>query len=217
MREGDPVNISAHYSRALVAALAAALSCSLVAADAAAWSSNGALSGHYAFTGTKTCLNTPDGFNSKQQPNVPATSDISPGSLAGVFTFDGQGGWSSNLTTLAISSAAFTGMGEVKFVPNAISVTATATGSYAVGPNGEVGMTVTAATVNILTGPPAGLTVTLTNTPPMSGQLSPDNKILLLSVTEPAVETSTLSNGAVEQRICYLSYVAAKSGPSEAR
>jgi hypothetical protein len=213
MREGDPVNISAHYSRALVAALAAALSCSLVAADAAAWSSNGALSGQYAFTGTKTCLNTPDGFNSKQQPNVPATSDISPGSLAGVFTFDGQGGWSSNLTTLAISSAAFTGMGEVKFVPNAISATATATGSYAVGPNGEVVITVTAQTAKILTGPPAGLTLTFTNSPPLSGQLSPDTKTLLLSVTEPAVETESISNRAVSQRICYQSEVAVKIGP----
>ena len=137
-----------------------------------------------------------------------------PSNLAGVLTFDNQGGWSLNYTFLGIELAAFTGIGEGNFVPSAISGTATATGSYVVGPNGEVGITVTGAISKILTGPPAGLTVTFTNTPPMSGQLSPNNKILLLSVTEPAVETETVSTGSVAaQRICYLSAVAVKIGP----
>jgi hypothetical protein len=207
------MNISARNSRVLVAATAAALSCSLVAADAAARSPDSPLKGQYAFTGTNTCLNTPDGFNPNQQPNVPAISNVSSGSLAGVFTFDGQGGWSFNETTLVIESAAFTGPGEGKFVPSATSATATATGSYAVGPNGEVGITVTGKTATILTGSATGLTLTYTNSPPLSGQLSPDHKTLLLSLTEPVVETESISNTPVNQRICHLSEVAVTTGP----
>ena len=74
------MNISARNSRALVAATAAALSCSLVVADAAAQPSDSRLRGDYAVTGTKSCLTAEQqgGFNSKQQPNVPSLSFVLP-------------------------------------------------------------------------------------------------------------------------------------------
>jgi hypothetical protein len=200
-----------------ILALAAALSCSLVGAAAAAAQSDNSLMGKYAFTENQHCLVAlaQDGFNTSQQPNTPARSGLISLAHAGVYTFDGRGGVKLDETVLSIDTAAFTGTGEMTFIPQATSLTATTdTGQYEVDANGSVTITLVNTILKYLTGPNAGLTASLDQLV-LSGQLSPDKKTLLLSATEPTVTTATLlpSNSFVLQEICNFSGTAVKVGP----
>jgi hypothetical protein len=64
----------------------------------------------------------------------------------------------------------------------------------------------------ILTGSRAGQTYTLSNEPEFTGYISADEKTLVLSTPNPAVEIITYSDGNSFQRICHRSRVLTKLG-----
>ena len=150
--------------------------------------------GEDAFTIQNDCLNAP-GFNADLTPNDPALSSRGSGTQRGILTFDGLGGATFNLDFLHINTAAFTGSGEATFVPKAFSGTVAGAGSYTIGASGEVTITFVDLTGTFLAGRGAG-SIFVIDQLLWDGQLSPDQKTLLVSATEPVVQTETASKAS---------------------
>jgi len=196
-------------------ATATGLACGLVAAGAPAGWADGQLKSkylksEYAFTENQQCLDAPGGFNASLQPNNPSESRLVALALAGVYTFDGRGGLKVDDTAVGIDTIPSSTQNTTS-VPNGVSQSGTGSGSYEFEADGSVTITFTIAR-KILTGLGAGLTYSIDQLV-LSGQLSPDNKTLLLSTTEPVVSMLTVSNGVVFPLICNASGTAVKVGP----
>jgi hypothetical protein len=185
------------------------LVCALVATGAPAAWADGYLKGQYAVTESAQCLLAPGGFNPSLQPNNPSESTLASGTFAGVYTFDGRGGLTVDETLLNIGTPA--SAQNTTSVPLAEAQSGTGSGSYEFEADGSVTITVGLA-VTILSGPAAGVSYSIDQLV-LSGQLSLDNKTLLLSTTKPVVSTITFSNGSVDQLICNGSGTAVKVGP----
>ena len=107
----------------------------------------------------------------------------------------GLGGATFNLDFLHINTAAFTGSGEATFVPKAFSGTVIGAGNYTIGASGEVTITFVDLTGTFLAGRGAG-SIFVIDQLLWDGQLSPDQKTLLVSATEPVVQTETASKAS---------------------
>lgn len=171
-----------------------------------------ALKGTYASTGQQVCLNTDSsGFNlTTLQPVTPANSRIDSTGTAGLFTFDGRGTVTLETTFVAVRGPAYTGPGEVTFMPSATSgdTTSGVGSSYEVGSDGQVTVTLVdqASTTFVI------------DKFVLSGQLALDNKTLVLAITAPVVQTQTILSagvptGVVRKRICQRTDVLIKVRP----
>ena len=199
-----------------ILASATGLVCSLAAINAlTAWADD-QLKGKYAFTENQQCLFAAGGgFNAILQPNNPARSVLGSNAHAGTYTFDGDGGLTVDEITHVISTPAYSGNPTL---PSTHSETGTGSGDYKFAADGSVTLTFAITAAKILSGPNAGLTFSIDKFV-LSGQLSTDNKTLLLSATEPVVSTVTFPNsttfpqGLVIPLICNFSGTAVRVGP----
>ena len=80
-------------------------------------------------------------------------------------------------------------------MPKAFSGTVIGAGNYTIGASGEVTITFVDLTGTFLTGRGAGSTFVIDQLL-WDGQLSPDQKTLLVSATEPVVQTETASKAS---------------------
>src|SRR5215467_14951176 len=162
------------------------------------------LKGEYAFTGTAACLSTAapgPGFN----PNFTPTDGSFGQSFAveGIRTFNGDGtgtvkGSSMGITIPANTNSA--GSDDFSF-----------SFTYAVNDDGTwTSNVIGVETGTIKTGPRAGQTFTISNSPTSTGIISQNGSTLTLATLDPTVEIVTFSNGDVHKRICHRSRVLIK-------
>jgi hypothetical protein len=169
------------------------------AASAAADSPN--LKGEYGFTGTAACLSTAapgPGFN----PNFTPTDGSFGQSFAveGIRTFNGDGTGTVRGSSMGITIPAnvhSAGSDDFSF---SFTYTVNDDGSWTSDLIGVENGT-------IKTGPRAGQTFTVSNSPTNTGMISQNGSTLTLATLEPRVEVVTFSNGDVHKRICHRSRV----------
>src|SRR5215813_9452227 len=188
------------------ASIVFALSVSLVAMTWAqsATAVSPKLKGAYGFTGTAACLSTAapgPGFN----PNFTPTDGSFGQSFAteGIRMFNGDGtgtvrGSSMGITIPANAHSA--GSDDFTF---SFKYTVNEDGSWTSDVIGVENGTVK-------TGPRAGQTFTISNSPTATGLMSQNGSTLTLATLDPTVEIVTFSNGDVHKRICHRSRVLIK-------
>ena len=166
------------------------------------------LKGDYAFTDAASCListtvkggvaQSPSGFTADLEVNGP--SFIQSSSTQGDRTFNGDGTGTVSGTTVTITYD--------NGSPSGGSAQFTFSFTYVVHPDGTFTTNVVPGSYSgtIIAGPGTGLTFTIDNIP-VAGTASKDNKTLTLATASPTVETVTISNGDVQERICHRSSV----------
>jgi len=164
------------------------------------------LKGTYGFTGTAACLSTAapgPGFN----PNLTPTDGSFGQSFTseGIRTFNGDGTGTVSGSSMGITIPANThsaGSDDFSF-------------SFAYTVNGDGTWTsdvLGLETGTIKTGPRAGQTFTISNSPKSTGIISNNGSTLTLATLDPTVEVVTFSNGDVHKRICHRSRVFIRLG-----
>ena len=185
------------------ASIAFALSVSLVAMTWAqtATAAPPKLKGDYGFTGTAACLSTAaagPGFN----PNLTPTDGSFGQSFAseGIRTFNRDGTGTIKGSSMGITIPAN--------VNSASSDDFSFSFTYTVNDDGSWTSVITGVeTGTIKTGPRAGQTFTISNSPTSTGIISNNGSTLTLATLDPTVEIVTFSNGDVHKRICHRSRV----------
>jgi len=185
------------------ASIAFALSVSLVAMTWAqtATAAPPKLKGDYGFTGTAACLSTAaagPGFN----PNLTPTDGSFGQSFAseGIRTFNRDGTGTVKGSSMGITIPAN--------VNSASSDDFSFSFTYTVNDDGSWTSVITGVeTGTIKTGPRAGQTFTISNSPTSTGIISNNGSTLTLATLDPTVEIVTFSNGDVHKRICHRSRV----------
>ena len=162
------------------------------------------LKGEYGFTGTNACLSTAapgPGFN----PDLTPTD----GSFGQSFTSEGIRTFNSDGTgTVRGSSMGITIPANVH---SAGSDDFTFSFKYTVNEDGSwTSDVIGVETGTIKTGPRAGQTFTISNSPMATGLMSQNGSTLTLATLDPTVEIVTFSNGDVHKRICHRSRVLIK-------
>ncbi len=164
------------------------------------------LKGDYAFTDAASCListtvkdgisQSPSGFAADLTVNGP--SFIESSSTQGDRTFNGDGTGKVSGTTVTITYD--------NGSPSGSSAQFTFSFTYVVQPDGTFTTNVVPGSYSgtIVAGPGKGLTFTIDNIP-VAGIASKDNKTLTVATASPTVETVTISNGDVQERICHRS------------
>ncbi len=186
--------------------IAFALSVSLVAMTWAqtATAASPRLKGAYGFTGTAACLSTAapgPGFN----PNLTPTDGSFGQSFTteGIRTFDGDGTGTVRGSSMGITIPAN--------VHSAGSDDFSFSFTYTVNDDGSwTSDVIGVETGTIKTGPRAGQTFTISNSPTSTGMISRNGRTLTLATLDPTVEIVTFSNGDVHKRICHRSRVLIK-------
>ena len=162
------------------------------------------LKGAYGFTGTTACLSTAapgPGFN----PNLTPTDGSFGQSFAteGIRTFNGDGTGTVRGSSMGIAIPAN--------VHSAGSDDFSFSFTYTLNSDGSWTSDVTGVeTGTIKTGPRAGQTFTISNSPTSIGMISQNGSTLTLATLDPTVEIMTFSNGDVHKRICHRSRVLIK-------
>jgi hypothetical protein len=159
------------------------------------------LKGEYGFTGTSACLSTAapgPGFN----PNFTPTD----GSFGQSFTSEGIRTFNRDGTgTVRGSSMGITIPANVN---SAGSDDFSFSFTYTVNDDGSwTSDLIGVETGTIKTGPRAGQTFTISNSPTSTGMISQNGSTLTLATLDPKVEIVTFSNGDVHKRICHRSRV----------
>ncbi|HKD25785.1 MAG TPA: hypothetical protein VKC66_07685 [Xanthobacteraceae bacterium] len=183
-----------------------ALSVSLVALTWAqtATADSPRLKGAYGFTGTVACLSTAapgPGFN----PNFTPTDGSFGQSFTseGIRTFNGDGTGTVTGSSMGITIPAN--------VHSAGSDDFSFSFTYTVNDDGSwTSDVIGVETGTIKTGPRAGQTFTISNSPTSTGIISQNGSTLTLATLDPTVEIVTFSNGDVHKRICHRSRVLIK-------
>jgi hypothetical protein len=159
------------------------------------------LKGEYGFTGTTACLATAapgQGFN----PNFTPTDGSFGQSFTaeGIRTFNGDGTGTVRGSSMGITIPAN--------VHSAGSDDFSFSFTYTVNDDGSwTSDLVGVETGTIKTGPRAGQTFTISNSPTGTGMMSQNGSTLTLATLDPTVELVTFSNGDVHKRICHRSRV----------
>ena len=152
------------------------------------------LRGTYFLTGTSTCLVAAPGagFNANLTPTDGVSLQSS--SVQGTLRLaDGAG--TGEFEEFAITHPPATSAG-------ASSNKNTASFTYTIADDGTLTVVFSSVTGTLLTGPSVGLTFTV-NPPPLTGRIERDGKTMLISNTDPTVETLQVIGGPSFQRICY--------------
>ena len=162
------------------------------------------LKGDYGFTGPAACLATSapgPGFN----PNLTPT-DGSFGqsfTVEGIRTFNGDGTGTVKGSSMGITIPANVNSAGSNDFSFSFTYTVNDDGSWT---SDVVGV----ETGTVKTGPRAGQTFTISNSPTSVGLISRNGRTLTLATLEPTVEIVTFSNGDVHKRICHRSRVLIK-------
>jgi len=162
------------------------------------------LEGDYGFTGAGACLSTAapgPGFN----PNLTPTDGSFGQSFTseGIRTFNGDGTGTVRGSSMGITIPAN--------IHSAGSDDFSFSFTYTVNDDGSWTSEVTGVeTGTIKTGPRAGQTFTISNSPTSTGMISRNGRALTLATLDPTVEIVTFSNGDVHKRICHRSRVLIK-------
>jgi hypothetical protein len=159
------------------------------------------LKGEYGFTGTGACLSTAapgPGFN----PNLTPTDGSFGQSFTseGIRTFNGDGTGTVKGSSMGITIPAnvhSAGSDDFSF---SFTYTVNGDGSW-------TSKVIGVETGTIKTGPRAGQTFTISNSPTSTGIISNNGSTLTLATLDPTVEIVTFSNGDVHKRICHRSRV----------
>jgi hypothetical protein len=162
------------------------------------------LKGEYGFTGTGACLSTAapgPGFN----PNFTPTDGSFGQSFTseGIRTFNGDGTGTVRGSSMGITIPAnvhSAGSDDFSF---SFTYTVNDDGSWT---SDVIGL----ETGTIKTGPRAGQTFTIANSPTSTGMISRNGSTLTSATLDPTVEIVTFSNGDVHKRICHRSRVLIK-------
>jgi len=201
---GDGCDLAART--AATGSIAFALSVSLVAVTWAqtATAVSPRLKGSYGFTGTAACLSTAapgPGFN----PNFTPTDGSFGQSFTseGIRTFNGDGTGTVRGSSMGITIPAN--------VHSAGSDDFSFSFTYTVNDDGSwTSDVIGVESGTIKTGPRAGQTFTISNSPTSLGMISQNGSTLTLATLDPTVEIVTFSNGDVHKRICHRSRVLIK-------
>jgi hypothetical protein len=159
------------------------------------------LKGDYGFTGTAACLSTAapgPGFN----PNLTPTDGSFGQSAAveGIRTFNGDGTGTVRASSMGITIPAN--------VNSAGSDDFSFSFTYTISDDGVwTSNVIGVQTGTIKTGPRAGQTFTIANSPTSTGIISNNGSMLTLATLDPTVEIVTFSNGDIHKRICHRSRV----------
>ncbi len=199
-------NFAAHI--AAIVSIAFIFSISFVALTWAqtATAASPKLKGTYGFTGTAACLSTAapgPGFN----PNFTPTDGSFGQSFTseGIRTFNGDGTGTVMASSMGITIPAN--------VNSASSDDFSFSFTYTVNGDGSWTSAVTGVeTGTIKTGPRAGQTFTISNSPTSTGIISNNGSTLTLATLDPTIEIVTFSNGDVHKRICHRSRVFIRLG-----
>jgi hypothetical protein len=200
----------------------ALLSCLLILLGFAA-SAYPASAQKFAYSMAATCLNSSSGFNSKLEPNIAGTAWTE--SFHGVGS--GVGYPSSTVTEYAISVIGAVPGSQPPISPAANAYTNTIKATITTVPNADGSFTLTASSWDgtITAGPNKGLTyvattaVATTAGPPLKVWLGKNIGVnvqateapVVQQITEPVVQTITLSNKIKFERICASSSVTVTS------
>jgi hypothetical protein len=159
------------------------------------------LKGEYGFTGTAACLSTAapgPGFNPNFTPTDGSFGQSS--AVEGIRTFNGDGTGTVRGSSMGITIPAN--------VHSAGSDDFSFSFAYTVNDDGIwTSDVIGVETGTIKTGPRAGQTFTVSNSPTSTGLVSQNGSTLTLATLGPTVEIVTFSNGDVHKRICHRSRV----------
>jgi hypothetical protein len=164
------------------------------------------LKGSYGFTGTASCLSTAapgPGFN----PNLTPTDGSFGQSFTseGIRTFNGDGTGTVSGSSMGITIPANVNSAGSDDFGFSFTYTVNGDGSWT---SDVIGV----ETGTIKTGPRAGQTFTISNSPTSVGIISHNGSTLTLATLNPTVEIVTFSNGDVHKRICHRSRVFIRLG-----
>jgi hypothetical protein len=181
------------------------------------------LKGDYAFTGTATCLVSPNGFNVAIDDQRPSDYASNGGisftrsfSVEGIRTFDGAGNGTVNGTAVSIVGRPT----NQAVAPNVSSADFNFNFTYVVNGDGTWTSTMVDGSFNetITSGPRKGQTVTMMQgfgIAPIAGIISGDGKTLTAAHLVPALEKRVFSlNNEVSQEMCHRSRVLMKLNDS---
>lgn len=149
----------------------------------------------YATSGT--CVNSPEGFNSKLEPTNPGTTWTT------TFNATGSADANGNVTEVgqSVDTASF-GAGPRMHMPAASAYKATFTSKAELNPDGSYNIVTGTLSGAFTHGPYAGQTFSAA--PGLLLKQSPDQNGVSVQTTigAPIIQTFSLSNGTSFQRIC---------------